>query len=103
MTSALLMAFNVLLRAERALSATDVMVRLPVPYSNTHLLLTTLRRQKCIAEVFRLGNQKFFAPVANAPPPVVDEARTIAATQAALTVRRKHKFAMLAREARRRG
>lgn len=100
----LMMTFNLFVNAERPLCAADVQVRLPMPYSNPHALIAELERQGCVVAMYRVGNERYCAYVADAPPPVIpDVLRTAAATAAALRVRKKHRFAMLAREARRRG
>ena len=104
MSCALKLAFDVFAGAGRALSASDVQARLPVPVENVWRLTAELRRMGKIAEAFRHGRERFFAPVPGATPPLTPtDARASNTTDAALAVRRKHKFAMLAREARRRG
>lgn len=104
MTTALQMAFQIFASAAQAMSATDIQVRLPMAVENPRKLTSELESRGLIAEAYRVRQEKFFAVVPGAVAPVDGRAaNAIAASAKALLVRRKHRFAMLAREARRRG
>ena len=95
------MAFEIINASPRAMSATDVQVRLPVAVENPRKLTSALQLRGLIKEAFRLRQEKFFAVVPGAVAPV--DGRIDNRTDAALQVRRKQRLAMLARDKRRRG
>ena len=104
MSFALKLAFEIIANAGHAMSASDVRARLPIPCENARRLTLELRATGKIAEAFTLRNERFFVPVPGATPPEAPmDGRVSNSTEKALAVRRKHKLAMLAREARRRG
>lgn len=94
MTTNLRRCFDIIAAAERPLSATDVRVRLPVAVDNPRRYTTELRAAGKIAEVYRVRNEKFYAPVPGVDPP--QDGRIDNDPRRARIVR-KHKLAMLSR------
>lgn len=94
------MAFQIFASAARAMSATDIQVRLPMAVENPRKLTCELAARGLITETFCVRQEKFFTVAQGAVAPM--DGRTDNSTEKARLVRRKHRFAMLAREARRR-